>query len=73
MQANNNRLTGGIAELETRARAVSLLLLDVDGVLTDGKLYFSNSGEEMETFHNLDGQGIRFTLVAGIGVGIITG
>ena len=40
MQANNNRLTGGIVELETRARAVSLLLLDVDGVLTDGRLYF---------------------------------
>jgi 3-deoxy-D-manno-octulosonate 8-phosphate phosphatase (KDO 8-P phosphatase) len=73
MQANNNRLTGGIAELETRASAVSLLLLDVDGVLTDGRLYFSNSGEEMKTFHTLDGQGIRFALEAGIGVGIITG
>ena len=67
MQANNNRLTGGIAELETRASAVSLLLLDVDGVLTDGRLYFSNSGEEMKTFHTLDGQGIRFALEAGIG------
>ena len=73
MQANNNILTGGIVELETRARAVSLLLLDVDGVLTDGRLYFSNSGEEMKTFHTLDGQVIRFALEAGIGVGVITG
>jgi 3-deoxy-D-manno-octulosonate 8-phosphate phosphatase (KDO 8-P phosphatase) len=73
MQTNNNRLTGGIAELQTRARAVSLILLDVDGVLTDGRLYFSNSGEEMKSFHTLDGQGIRFALEEGIGVGIITG
>src|SRR5210317_1218844 len=73
MQTNNNRLTGGIAELQTRARAVSLILLDVDGGLTDGRLYFSNSGEEMKSFHTLDGQGIRFALEEGIGVGIITG
>ncbi|MDG2162605.1 MAG: hypothetical protein P8M31_04075, partial [Gammaproteobacteria bacterium] len=73
MQANNQRLTTGISELHERASAIALLLLDVDGILTDGRLYFSNSGEEMKTFHTLDGQGIRFALDAGIGVGIITG
>ena len=73
MQANSNRLTTGFSELQERASVISLLLLDVDGVLTDGRLYFSNSGEEMKTFHTLDGQGIRFALAAGIGVGIITG
>src|SRR6056300_1363191 len=73
MQTNNNRLTGGIAELQTRARAVSLILLDVDGVLSDGRLYFSNSGEEMKTFHTLDGQGIRYAQAADIRIGIITG
>lgn len=59
--------------LQARAAQVKLLLLDVDGILTDGRLYFSNSGEEMKTFHTLDGQGIRFAIDAGIPVGIITG
>ena len=45
--------------LASRASKIRLLLLDVDGVLSDGRLYFSNSGEEMKTFHTLDGQGIR--------------
>ena len=44
MQANNQRLTTGISELHERASAIALLLLDVDGILTDGRLYFSNSG-----------------------------
>ena len=58
--------------LET-ARNIKLLLLDVDGILTDGRLYFSNSGEESKAFHTLDGQGIKMLMSAGIGVGIITG
>lgn len=55
------------------ARKTRLLLLDVDGILTDGKLYFSNSGEEIKAFHSLDGHGIKMLLSAGIEVGIITG
>ena len=55
------------------ASKVKLLLLDVDGVLTDGRLYFSNSGEESKAFHSLDGHGIKMLLLAGIPVGIITG
>lgn len=55
------------------AREIALLLLDVDGVLTDGKLYFSNSGDEIKTFHTLDGHGIKMLMNAGIPVGIITG
>ena len=55
------------------ASKVRLLLLDVDGILTDGRLYFSNSGEESKAFHSLDGHGIKMLMLAGIPVGIITG
>jgi 3-deoxy-D-manno-octulosonate 8-phosphate phosphatase (KDO 8-P phosphatase) len=55
------------------ASKIRLLLLDVDGILTDGRLYFSNSGEESKAFHSLDGHGIKMLMHAGIPVGIITG
>ncbi len=55
------------------ARKIKLLLLDVDGILTDGRLYFSNSGEEIKAFHSLDGHGVKMLMRAGIPVGIITG
>ena len=58
---------------ETAAKKLKLLLLDVDGVLTDGKLYFTNSGEEMKSFHSLDGHGIKMLIETGVKVGIITG
>lgn len=47
--------------------------MDCDGVLTDGRLYFSNSGEEMKVFHVRDGQGIVLWHRAGFLSGIITG
>ncbi|WP_444925714.1 KdsC family phosphatase [Microbulbifer sp. TRSA002] len=49
------------------------LVLDVDGVLTDGKLYFDNSGNELKTFHTLDGHGIKMLQDSGVRVAIITG
>ncbi|MEX2468856.1 MAG: HAD hydrolase family protein [Pseudohongiellaceae bacterium] len=55
------------------AGRVELLLLDVDGVLTDGRLYFSNSGEEMKAFSTLDGHGVKMLQKSGVRVGIITG
>ena len=55
------------------AKQIKLLLLDVDGILTDGRLYFSNSGEESKAFHSLDGHGIKMLASTGIAVGIITG
>lgn len=60
-------------EILDRARKIKLLVLDVDGVLTDGKLYFSNSGEELKTFCTLDGHGIKLLQRSGVKVGIITG
>lgn len=54
-------------------QTLKLLVLDVDGVLTDGSLYFSNSGEELKVFNTLDGHGIKMLKKSGIEVGIITG
>lgn len=56
-----------------RARRVRLLIVDVDGVLTDGGLYFDNRGEEYKRFSSLDGHGIRMALAGGIEVAVITG
>ncbi|MGV1098150.1 KdsC family phosphatase [Thiovibrio sp. JS02] len=55
-----------------RARAVRLLLLDVDGVLTDGSIVYTHSGTEMKSFNTKDGFGIRILQEAGVEVGIIT-
>jgi 3-deoxy-D-manno-octulosonate 8-phosphate phosphatase (KDO 8-P phosphatase) len=60
-------------ELHARASRIKLLLLDVDGVLTDGRLYFSNQGDEFKTFSTLDGHGIKMLQKSGVKVGIITG
>ncbi|HOY23227.1 MAG TPA: HAD-IIIA family hydrolase, partial [Cellvibrio sp.] len=60
-------------ELQARASRIKLLLLDVDGVLTDGRLYFSNQGDEFKTFSTLDGHGIKMLQKSGVKVGIITG
>jgi len=55
-------------------RDIKLLVLDVDGVLTDGKLYYSNTGgDEMKTFCTLDGQGIRLLQVTQVKVALISG
>lgn len=55
------------------AQKIKLLLLDVDGVLTDGKLYYGDSGEELKAFDIQDGLGIKLLQRGGIKVGIITG
>jgi 3-deoxy-D-manno-octulosonate 8-phosphate phosphatase (KDO 8-P phosphatase) len=54
-------------------RRLRLLLLDVDGVLTDGSLYLSDRGEALKRFHIHDGFGIVALQRAGVNVGIITG
>ena len=50
-----------------------LLLLDVDGVLTDGGIIYTDSGEQVKVFNSRDGLGIRLLQEAGIQVGIVTG
>jgi 3-deoxy-D-manno-octulosonate 8-phosphate phosphatase (KDO 8-P phosphatase) len=56
-----------------RARALEWLLLDVDGVMTDGRLYYSAAGEEIKVFHVRDGLGIKLAQRAGLKVGILSG
>ena len=56
-----------------KAKPIKLLAMDVDGVLTDGSLYFGNSGEEIKAFSILDGLGIKLLRDAGIKPAIITG
>lgn len=55
-----------------RARLVQLLLLDVDGVLTDGSITYISGGGEAKTFNTQDGLGIRLLQESGVAVGIIT-
>jgi 3-deoxy-D-manno-octulosonate 8-phosphate phosphatase (KDO 8-P phosphatase) len=57
---------------EQRAARVRLLVLDVDGVLTDGRLYFGADGEAMKVFDVRDGHGIKMLREAGIEVAILT-
>jgi len=61
------------AEINKRAKKIKLLLMDCDGVLTDGRLFYTESGEQMKVFHVRDGQGIVSWHKAGFQSGIITG
>ncbi len=65
-------LAGGDAAVNVAAR-VRFLVLDVDGVCTDGKLYYLESGHPVKCFSSLDGIGIKTAIHYGIRVGIITG
>lgn len=63
-----------LAELKARARKIKLLLTDVDGVLTDGGVYFTDQGELMKRFNIRDGMGVRrLKDHLGIDTGILTG
>lgn len=55
------------------ARAVKLMAFDVDGVLTDGRLYFSANGDEIKAFASRDGHGMRLLQSEGVRLAIITG
>lgn len=59
--------------LLSRAKLVRLIAFDVDGVMTDGGLYYSDSGEEFKRFNSLDGQGLKMLRATGVEVAIITG
>ena len=60
-------------ELLQRARGVKLAIFDVDGVLTDGRLYFLVDGSEFKTFNTLDGHGIKMLIASGVRTAIISG
>jgi 3-deoxy-D-manno-octulosonate 8-phosphate phosphatase (KDO 8-P phosphatase) len=67
MAARRRQLTRAVA------RKLSLLVLDVDGVLTDGGLYFGPAGETLKRFNVRDGHGIRLLQNAGMTVAVISG
>ena len=56
-----------------RAEKIKLVIFDVDGVLTDGRLYFDHEGREYKTFHARDGLGLRFLREFGIEMAVISG
>ncbi|SJM92988.1 3-deoxy-D-manno-octulosonate 8-phosphate phosphatase [Crenothrix polyspora] len=63
-------LLEGIRE---KAKKLKLLILDVDGVLTDGRLFFDNQGNEYKCFHARDGHGIKLLRQTGVEVAVISG
>jgi len=66
-------LHGVSDKVRAKAQQVRLLALDVDGVMTDGRLYFDQSGQEMKAFSTRDGMGIKALQRCGIPVALITG
>ena len=69
-----NTLYGDVAESTlTKAKQIKLLVCDVDGVFSDGRIYLGNDGEELKAFHTKDGFGIKALGASGVEVAIITG
>lgn len=60
-------------ELLLRAQGIRAAVFDVDGVLTDGRIYISERGEEFKAFHTLDGHGLKLLMQGGITPIVITG
>ena len=62
--------TGQMQAVLEKAKKLKLLILDVDGVLTDGKLFFDNEGNEYKAFHSRDGHGIKLLRQTGMEVAV---
>ncbi len=60
-------------DASARARKLRLMAFDVDGVMTDGSIYYTDAGTELKAFNALDGAGLKMLEKAGITVAIITG
>lgn len=65
-------LTRVPAPVRERAATVQLMVFDVDGVLTDGSLWYGENGETIKRFHVLDGQGLRLLAAGGVAVALMT-
>ena len=59
--------------LPETAKSIRLVIFDVDGVMTDGGLYLSDSGEEFKRFNTLDGHGLKMLKATGVELAIVTG
>lgn len=72
--AQVNTLYGPVSrDIWLRAARIKLLICDVDGVFSDGRIYMGNQGEELKAFHTRDGYGIKALMGESIDVAIITG
>lgn len=60
-------------EIIDKARKIKLLILDIDGVLTDAKLFFDDQGREYKAFHARDGHGIKLLRQSGVEIAVISG
>ncbi len=60
-------------DLTDKASLIELVIFDVDGVLTNGSLFYGDDGQEYKAFNSKDGQGMRMLLDSGVQIGIITG
>ncbi len=56
----------------TRAEKIKLVIFDVDGVLTDGRLYYAHDGRELKVFHSRDGHGMKMLRQSGVEIAIIS-
>ncbi|MCG2634855.1 MAG: 3-deoxy-manno-octulosonate-8-phosphatase KdsC [Gammaproteobacteria bacterium] len=61
------------SDIRARAAQIRLLILDVDGVLTDGRLFMGDDGAEYKTFHTRDGHGMKQLMRSGVEIAIISG
>ncbi|MBK7815664.1 MAG: phenylphosphate carboxylase subunit delta [Rhodocyclaceae bacterium] len=62
-----------MSELLDKARRVRLMAFDIDGVMTDGHLYFSPAGDELKAFFSRDGLGLKMLAKSGVKLAVITG
>lgn len=74
LNTSPNTLYGMVNEsILVQAKKIKLLVCDVDGVFSDGRIYLGNDGEELKAFHTKDGFGIKALGSSGVDVAIITG
>lgn len=74
MNTSPNTLYGSVHKsILVNAKKIKLLVCDVDGVFSDGRIYLGNDGEELKAFHTKDGFGIKALGNSGVSVAIITG
>lgn len=74
LNTSPNTLYGVVNEkVLVKAKKIKLLICDVDGVFSDGRIYLGNDGEELKAFHTKDGFGIKALGSSGVSVAVITG
>ena len=72
MSAREDSGAAAAPDIYERARRIRLAIFDVDGVLTDGTLYYAGAGEELKAFNVRDGHGMKMLQASGVTLAIIT-